>query len=74
MKEMLKSEEKDADTVIARYMFEKFGTLPREVVDMDDYQKGIVFAFLDDIVDAHVKRQKQMERDAKRNRIRRGRR
>lgn len=71
---MLKSEEKDADTVIARYMFEKFGTLPREVVDMDDYQKGIVFAFLDDIVDAHVKRQKQMERDAKRNRIRRGRR
>ena len=55
-------------------MFEKFGTLPREVVDMDDYQKGIVFAFLDDIVDAHVKRQKQMERDAKRNRIRRGRR
>ena len=74
MKEMLKSEEKDADTVIARYMFEKFGTLPREVVDMDDYQKGVVFAFLDDIVDAHVKRQKQMERDAKRNRIRRGRR
>ena len=71
---MLKSEEKDADTVIARYMFEKFGTLPREVVDMDDYQKGVVFAFLDDIVDAHVKRQKQMERDAKRNRIRRGRR
>lgn len=71
---MLKSEEKDADTVIARYMFEKFGTLPREVVDMDDYQKGIVFAFLDDIVDAHVKRQKQMERDAKRNRFRRGRR
>lgn len=74
MKEMLKSEEKDADTVIARYMFEKFGTLPREVVDMDDYQKGVVFAFLDDIVDAHVKRQKQMERDAKRNRIRSGRR
>lgn len=70
----MKSEEKDADTVIARYMFEKFGTLPREVVDMDDYQKGVVFAFLDDIVDAHVKRQKQMERDAKRNRIRRGRR
>lgn len=59
-KELLKNKE-DIDTVIARYMFEKFGTLPEIVTEMDDYQKGVVFAFLEDIVDVHVEQQKRAE-------------
>lgn len=64
-------EKNDVDTIIARYMFEKFGTLPGEVTDMDDYQKGTIFAFLEDIVNVHNEQVKQQERDARRVRARR---
>lgn len=56
---------------IARYMFEKFGTLPEEVTEMDDYQKGTIFAFLDDIVTVHNEQVKKQEREAKAIRARR---
>lgn len=52
-------------------MFEKFGTLPEDVIKMDDYQKGIIFAFLEDIVDVHeaqVKRQECEMKMRRRNR------
>lgn len=61
----------DVDIVIARYMFEKFGTLPEEVTEMDDYQKGIVFAFLEDIVNVHNEQMKRQEREARAARARR---
>jgi adenine/guanine phosphoribosyltransferase-like PRPP-binding protein len=61
----------DVDVVIARYMFEKFGTLPEEVTEMDDYQKGIVFAFLEDIVNVHNEQMKKQEREARIARVRR---
>ena len=52
-------------------MFEKFGTLPEAVTEMDDYQKGVVFAFLEDIVEVHNKQLKRQEREASRIRHRR---
>jgi hypothetical protein len=52
-------------------MFEKFGTLPEEVTEMDDYQKGIVFAFLEDIVNVHNEQMKRQEREARAARARR---
>lgn len=61
----------DINIVIARYMFEKFGTLPEVVTEMDDYQKGVVFAFLEDIVDVHIKQQREQERKARLARSRR---
>lgn len=61
----------DVNIVIARYMFEKFGTLPEVVTEMDDYQKGVVFAFLEDIVDVHIKQQREQERKARLARSRR---
>ena len=61
----------DVNIVIARYMFEKFGTLPEVVTEMDDYQKGVVFAFLEDIVDVHIKQQREQERKARLVRSRR---
>ena len=61
----------DVNIVIARYMFEKFGTLPEAVTEMDDYQKGVVFAFLEDIVDVHIKQQREQERKARLVRSRR---
>ena len=47
--------------VIARFMFEKFGTLPEEVLDMDDYNKGIIFAILEQISEEHEKRLKEIK-------------
>ena len=64
-------EKNDVDTIISRYMFEKFGTLPEEVTEMDDYQKGTVFAFLEDIVKVHNEQVKQQEREARMARARR---
>lgn len=46
-------------------MFEKFGTLPEAVIKLDDYQKGIIFAFLEDIVDVHEAQVKRQEREMK---------
>lgn len=69
-KSLLKTKE-DVNLVIARYMFEKFGTFPEEVIKLDDYQKGIIFAFLEDIVDVHeaqVKRQELEMKMRRRNR------
>lgn len=63
-KELLRNKT-DIDTIIARYMFEKFGTLPDTVVEMDDYQKGVIFAFLEDIVEVAETQRKNAERDAK---------
>lgn len=57
--------------IISRYMFEKFGTLPETVTEMDDYQKGIVFAYLEDIVKAHKEQREKQERAAQRIRRRR---
>ena len=53
----------DYDIVIARYMFEKFGTLPEEVTELDDYQKGVIFAFLEDIVKVHKEQVRKQERE-----------
>lgn len=64
------NDKKDIDIIIARYMFEKFGTLPEVVIEMDDYQKGIVFAILEDIVNVHKDMQKRSEEQIRRNRIR----
>lgn len=46
-------------------MFEKFGTLPDAVVEIDDYQKGVIFAFLEDIVEVAETQRRNAERDAK---------
>ena len=52
-------------------MFEKFGTLPEAVTEMDDYQKGVVFAFLEDIVEVHNNQLKRQQREARRRNVRR---
>lgn len=61
----------DYDVVIARYMFEKFGTLPEEVTELDDYQKGVIFAFLEDIVKVHNEQVRRQEREMRASRARR---
>ena len=61
----------DVDLIISRYMFEKFGTLPEAVTEMDDYQKGVVFAFLEDIVEVHNDQLKRQQREARRHNVRR---
>lgn len=61
----------DVDLIISRYMFEKFGTLPETVTEMDDYQKGVVFAFLEDIVEVHNDQLKRQQREARRHNVRR---
>lgn len=61
----------DYDIVIARYMFEKFGTLPEEVTELDDYQKGVIFAFLEDIVKVHNEQVRKQEREMRAARARR---
>lgn len=61
----------DYDIVIARYMFEKFGTLPEEVTELDDYQKGVIFAFLEDIVKVHNEQVRKQEREMRASRARR---
>ena len=61
----------DYDIVIARYMFEKFGTLPEEVTELDDYQKGVIFAFLEDIVKVHNEQIRKQEREIRASRARR---
>ena len=61
----------DYDIVIARYMFEKFGTLPEEVTELDDYQKGVIFAFLEDIVKVHNEQIRKQEREMRAARARR---
>lgn len=61
----------DVDLIISRYMFEKFGTLPEAVTEMDDYQKGVVFAFLEDIVEVHNNQLKRQQREARRHNVRR---
>ena len=61
----------DCDIVIARYMFEKFGTLPEEVTELDDYQKGVIFAFLEDIVKVHNEQIRKQEREMRAARARR---
>ena len=61
----------DYDIVIARYMFEKFGTLPEEVTELDDYQKGVIFAFLEDIVKVHNEQVRRQEREMRAARARR---
>ena len=72
MKAILKNDEiTDPDTVIARFMFEKFGTLPETVYELDDIQKGIMFAFLEDMVEVQEKREKEAERLKRRNAVRR---
>lgn len=53
--------------VIARFMFEKFGTLPEEVLDMDDFNKGIIWAFLEQISEEHEKRLKEIEAKKRRH-------
>ena len=68
-KEILKNK-KDIDMAILRYMFEKFGTLPEVVVEMDDYQKGVIYAILEDIVDTHKEMQKRNEASMRRSRHR----
>ena len=60
----------DYDIVIARYMFEKFGTLPEEVTELDDYQKGVIFAFLEDIVKVHNEQVRRQEREMRAARAR----
>ena len=49
-------------------MFEKFGTLPEVVTEMDDYQKGVVFAILEDIVNVHKDMQRRSEEQMRRSR------
>ena len=66
----LLKDKRDVDLIISRYMFEKFGTLPETVVDMDEYQKGVVFAMLEDIVEAHKEMQRKSESAARRSRNR----
>ena len=61
----------DYDIVIARYMFEKFGTLPEEVTELDEYQKGVIFAFLEDIVKVHNEQVRKQEREMRAARARR---
>jgi hypothetical protein len=51
-------------------MFEKFGTLPEEVTDLDEYQKGVILAFLEDIVNVHNEQIKKQEREARAARAR----
>lgn len=67
----LLQEKSDVDVTISRFMFEKFGTLPEEVTELDDYQKGTIFAFLEDIVNVHNEQVKRQEREAARARVRR---
>lgn len=57
--------------IISRYMFEKFGTLPEQVVEMDDYQKGVIFSYLEDIVNVRNENMKKQERAARLSRRRR---
>ena len=52
-------------------MFEKFGTLPEEVTELDDYQKGVIFAFLEDIVKVHNEQVRKQEREMRASRARR---
>lgn len=52
-------------------MFEKFGTLPEQVVEMDDYQKGVIFSYLEDIVNVRNENMKKQERAARLSRRRR---
>ena len=67
----LLEQKNDYDIVIARYMFEKFGTLPEEVTELDDYQKGVIFAFLEDIVKVHNEQIRKQEREMRASRARR---
>lgn len=62
------NDKRDVDIIIARYMFEKFGTLPEVVTEMDDYQKGVVFAILEDIVNVHKDMQRRSEEQMRRSR------
>jgi len=52
-------------------MFEKFGTLPEVVTEMDDYQKGVIFAYLEDMVKYHKEQREKQERAAQKVRRRR---
>lgn len=56
--------------VIARFMFEKFGTLPEDVLEMDDYNKGIIWAFLEQISEEHEKRLKEIKSNGRRRTVR----
>lgn len=56
---------------IARFMFEKFGTKPSEVLDMDDYDLGVMFAFMEDIANVHKEQIRDLERRAAVSRYRR---
>lgn len=57
----LLTEKTDIDVTIARFMFEKFGTFPEEVVELDQYQKGIIYAFLEDMVKEHEAQKRKLE-------------
>ena len=52
-------------------MFEKFGTKPSEVLDMDDYDLGVMFAFMEDIANVHKEQIRDLERRAAVSRYRR---
>lgn len=59
-KELLRNNSSDVNMIITRYMFEKFGTLPETVVEMDDYNKAVIFAILEDIAKEHEKRKQSL--------------
>lgn len=47
-------------------MFEKHGTFPKEYLELDDYSKGIIYAFLEDISDVAIAQRKSIESKSKR--------
>lgn len=53
-----------------RYMFEKHGTLPLEYIELDEYSKGMITAFLEDICEVAMKQRKDLEAESKRVRRR----
>lgn len=55
-----------ADMMAMRYMFEKHGTLPLEYIELDDYSKGVISAFLEDICDVAIQQRKELEQQTNR--------
>ena len=60
----------DLNVIAMRYMFEKHGTLPLEYIELDEYSKGMITAFLEDICEVAMKQRKDLEAESKRVRRR----
>lgn len=58
--------EGDSDCAVMRYLFEKHGRFPKEYTDLDDYSKGVIFAFVEDIAEKAEADRKKMEQQSSR--------